>query len=93
MQRAQTAACQRSRIVLTEDTNLAAMYAAIVHPIYDREGNIAGYPARRRWAKTFSAPYWPKPVSAPTQSRRLRFRLIRTHRHMAVVYSAGFLRL
>jgi thiol-disulfide isomerase/thioredoxin len=33
------------RIVLTEDTNLAAMYAATVYPIYvviDREGNIAG---------------------------------------------------
>jgi hypothetical protein len=33
------------RIVLTEDTNLAAMYAATAYPIYvviDREGNIAG---------------------------------------------------
>ena len=33
------------RIVLTEDTNLAAMYAATQYPIYvviDREGNIAG---------------------------------------------------
>jgi thiol-disulfide isomerase/thioredoxin len=33
------------RIVLTEDTNLAAMYAATAFPIYvaiDREGNIAG---------------------------------------------------
>src|SRR5258708_8998067 len=33
------------RIVLTEDTNLAAMYQANVYPIYvviDREGNIAG---------------------------------------------------
>ncbi len=33
------------RIVLTEDTNLAAMYEATVYPIYvavDREGNIAG---------------------------------------------------
>jgi thiol-disulfide isomerase/thioredoxin len=33
------------RIVLTEDTNLAAMYAATSYPIYvviDREGNIAG---------------------------------------------------
>jgi len=33
------------RIVLTEDTNLAAMYQATVFPIYvaiDREGNIAG---------------------------------------------------
>ena len=33
------------RIVLTEDTNLAAMYAANVYPIYvviDRDGNIAG---------------------------------------------------
>lgn len=33
------------RIVLTEDTNLAAMYQAITYPIYvviDREGNIAG---------------------------------------------------
>jgi thiol-disulfide isomerase/thioredoxin len=34
-----------SRIVLTDDTNLAAMYQAVVYPIYvviDREGNIAG---------------------------------------------------
>jgi len=34
-----------SRIVLTEDTNLAAMYQANAYPIYvviDREGNIAG---------------------------------------------------
>ncbi len=34
-----------TRIVLTEDTNLAAMYEATVYPIYvavDREGNIAG---------------------------------------------------
>jgi thiol-disulfide isomerase/thioredoxin len=33
------------RIVFMEDTNLAAMYAATVYPIYvviDREGNIAG---------------------------------------------------
>lgn len=33
------------RIVLTEDTNLAAMYAATAFPVYvaiDREGNIAG---------------------------------------------------
>src|SRR6266481_2572510 len=33
------------RIVLTEDTNLAAMYAATAYPIYvviDREGNVAG---------------------------------------------------
>ncbi len=33
------------RIVLTEDSNLAAMYAATAYPIYvviDREGNIAG---------------------------------------------------
>jgi thiol-disulfide isomerase/thioredoxin len=32
-------------IVLTDDTNLAAMYAATAYPIYvviDREGNIAG---------------------------------------------------
>jgi hypothetical protein len=31
-------------VVLTDDTNLAAMYAATVYPIYvaiDREGNIA----------------------------------------------------
>jgi len=34
-----------SRIVLTEDTNLAAMYQANAYPIYvviDRDGNIAG---------------------------------------------------
>src|SRR5215469_9045056 len=34
-----------TRIVLTEDTNLAAMYEATVYPIYvviDRDGNIAG---------------------------------------------------
>jgi thiol-disulfide isomerase/thioredoxin len=34
-----------SRIVLTEDTNLAAMYQATAYPIYvviDRDGNIAG---------------------------------------------------
>jgi thiol-disulfide isomerase/thioredoxin len=34
-----------SRIVLTDDTNLAAMYEATVYPIYvviDRDGNIAG---------------------------------------------------
>ena len=34
-----------SRIVLTDDTNLAAMYEATVYPIYvvvDRQGNIAG---------------------------------------------------
>jgi thiol-disulfide isomerase/thioredoxin len=33
------------RIVMTEDTNLAAMYAATSYPIYvtiDRDGNIAG---------------------------------------------------
>ena len=33
-----------SRIVLTEDTNLAAMYEATVYPIYvviDRDGNVA----------------------------------------------------
>jgi riboflavin biosynthesis pyrimidine reductase len=33
------------RIVLTDDTNLAAMYAATRYPIYvviDRDGNIAG---------------------------------------------------
>ena len=38
------------RIVLTEDTNLAAMYQANVYPIYvviDRDGNIAGGAARR----------------------------------------------
>jgi thiol-disulfide isomerase/thioredoxin len=36
---------RKSRIVLTDDTNLAAMYAATVYPIYvviDRDGNIAG---------------------------------------------------
>jgi len=36
---------RKTRIVLTNDTNLAAMYAATVYPIYvviDREGNIAG---------------------------------------------------
>src|SRR6266852_5813564 len=34
-----------TRIVLTDDTNLAAMYEATVYPIYvviDRDGNIAG---------------------------------------------------
>lgn len=34
-----------TRIVLTEDTNLAAMYEATVYPIYvviDRDGNIVG---------------------------------------------------
>src|SRR6202049_54392 len=34
-----------SRIVLTDDTNLAAMYEATLYPIYvviDRDGNIAG---------------------------------------------------
>jgi thiol-disulfide isomerase/thioredoxin len=34
-----------SRIILTDDTNLAAMYAATVYPIYvviDRDGNLAG---------------------------------------------------
>lgn len=34
-----------SKIVMTEDTNLAAMYAATVYPIYvviDRDGNVAG---------------------------------------------------
>src|SRR5256886_7387445 len=34
-----------SRIVLTDDTNLAAMYEATVYPIYvviDRDGNISG---------------------------------------------------
>ncbi|HME06322.1 MAG TPA: TlpA disulfide reductase family protein [Bryobacteraceae bacterium] len=33
------------RVVLTEDTNLAAMFAASVYPIYvviDRDGNVAG---------------------------------------------------
>jgi thiol-disulfide isomerase/thioredoxin len=33
-----------SRVVLTDDTNLAAMYAATVYPVYvviDRDGNIA----------------------------------------------------
>jgi hypothetical protein len=32
------------KVVLTDDTNLAAMYAATVYPIYvaiDRDGNIA----------------------------------------------------
>jgi thiol-disulfide isomerase/thioredoxin len=36
---------RKCRIVFMEDTNLAAMYAATVYPIYvviDREGNIAG---------------------------------------------------
>lgn len=36
---------RKCRIVYMEDTNLAAMYAATVYPIYvviDREGNIAG---------------------------------------------------
>jgi thiol-disulfide isomerase/thioredoxin len=36
---------RKTRIVLTEDTNLAAMYAAKSYPIYvviDREGNLAG---------------------------------------------------
>ena len=36
---------RKSRIVMTEDTNLAAMFAAKAYPIYvaiDREGNIAG---------------------------------------------------
>jgi thiol-disulfide isomerase/thioredoxin len=36
---------RKCRIVLMEDTNLAAMYQATVYPIYvviDREGNIAG---------------------------------------------------
>jgi thiol-disulfide isomerase/thioredoxin len=36
---------RKTRIVLTEDTNLAAMYAAKSYPIYvviDRQGNIAG---------------------------------------------------
>jgi thiol-disulfide isomerase/thioredoxin len=36
---------RKTRIVLTDDTNLAAMYAAKSYPIYvviDREGNIAG---------------------------------------------------
>lgn len=34
-----------SKVVLTEDTNLAALYQATVYPIYvviDRDGNIAG---------------------------------------------------
>ena len=34
-----------TRVVLTDDTNLAAMYEATVYPIYvviDRDGNIAG---------------------------------------------------
>ena len=36
---------RKCRIVLMEDTNLAAMYAATVYPIYvlvDRDGNVAG---------------------------------------------------
>ena len=36
---------RKCRIVLTEDTNLAAMYAATTYPIYvvvDRDGNVAG---------------------------------------------------
>ncbi|MFL6299599.1 MAG: TlpA family protein disulfide reductase [Terriglobales bacterium] len=36
---------RKTRIVLTENTNLAAMYAAKSYPIYvvlDREGNVAG---------------------------------------------------
>ena len=36
---------RKTRVVLTDDTNLAAMYAATVYPIYvviDRDGNIAG---------------------------------------------------
>jgi len=36
---------RKTRIVLTDDTNLAAMFAAKVYPIYvviDREGNVAG---------------------------------------------------
>jgi thiol-disulfide isomerase/thioredoxin len=36
---------RKTRIVLTDDTNLAAMFAAKSYPIYvviDREGNIAG---------------------------------------------------
>jgi len=36
---------RKSPVVLTEDTNLAAMYEATVYPIYvviDRDGNIAG---------------------------------------------------
>jgi thiol-disulfide isomerase/thioredoxin len=36
---------RKTRIVLTDDTNLAAMYGAKSYPIYvviDREGNIAG---------------------------------------------------
>ena len=34
-----------SKVIMTEDTNLAAMYQATVYPIYvviDRDGNIAG---------------------------------------------------
>ena len=34
-----------SKVVLTEDTNLAAMYQATVYPIYvviDRDGNVVG---------------------------------------------------
>ena len=36
---------RKTRIVLTEDTNLAAMFAATAYPIYvaiDRDGNVAG---------------------------------------------------
>lgn len=36
---------RKTRVVLTDDTNLAAMYGATVYPIYvviDREGNVAG---------------------------------------------------
>src|SRR5882724_4449578 len=36
---------RKSRIVLTDDTNLAAMFAAKTYPIYvviDRDGNVAG---------------------------------------------------
>jgi thioredoxin-related protein len=36
---------RKTRIVLTDDTNLAAMFAAKSYPIYvviDRDGNIAG---------------------------------------------------
>ncbi len=36
---------RKTRIVLTDDTNLAAMFAAKVYPIYvviDRDGNVAG---------------------------------------------------
>jgi len=38
-------ASRNCKVVLTDDTNLAAMYAATVYPIYvaiDRDGNIAG---------------------------------------------------